>query len=69
MKVSEAYFLIADNDIVKDIKYGGIIFSTAEESSSAILPYKEHISIKFNQGASFSDPSNLLEEKKNLSGT
>ena len=56
-------FLKENSQLTEDIKYGGIIFNSADKLIGGIYPYKEHISIEFSQGASFSDPSKLLEGK------
>lgn len=59
-------FFKENNQLTDDIKYGGIVFYDADKLIGGIYLYKEHISIEFSQGTSFSDPSNLLEGKGKL---
>lgn len=61
-----ALFFKESNQLTDDIKYGGVVFNSADKLIGGIFLYKEHISIEFSQGASFSDPSKLLEGKGKL---
>ena len=56
-------FLNANSDLVDDIKYGGLVFNLSGSLIGGIYTYKEHISIEFSNGASFSDPDSILEGK------
>ena len=59
----QTIFFVENSELIDDIKYGGIIFDVANQLIGGIYLYKEHISIEFSDGASFKDPSNLLEGK------
>jgi len=54
-------FLKTSEDLVEDIKYGGIVFSLSTGLIGGIYVYKEHISIEFSHGAGFADPDSILE--------
>jgi hypothetical protein len=56
-------FLSANTDLIDDIKYGGIVFHLSGTLIGGIYTYKEHISIEFSDGASFTDPDSILEGK------
>lgn len=56
-------FLSANSGLVDDIKYGGIVFNLSGTLIGGIYTYKEHISIEFSNGASFTDPDSILEGK------
>lgn len=56
-------FLSANKDLTEDIKYGGLVFYLSNVLIGGILPYKEHISVEFSNGADFPDPSGILEGK------
>jgi hypothetical protein len=61
--VIQTLFLDEDNKLSDDIKYGGIAFSLENKLIGGIYVYRDHLSIEFSDGASFSDPSKLLEGK------
>jgi hypothetical protein len=61
-----ALFFEENSTLIDDIKYGGLVFNVASKLVGGIYLYKEHISIEFSDGASFTDPSNLLEGKGKL---
>lgn len=54
-------FLDADETVEEGIKYGGLVFNLDSELIGGIFIYKQHLSIEFSNGASFSDPESLLE--------
>ena len=56
-------FLSANQELIEDIKYGGLVFSLSNALIGGIYTYKEHISIEFSHGAGFADPSGMLEGK------
>ena len=49
-------FLDADEALEEDVKYGGLVFNLNNELIGGIFIYKQHMSIEFSNGASFSDP-------------
>ncbi len=59
----QTIFFEENSKLIDDIKYGGIVFNNANKLVGGIYLYKEHLSIEFSDGASFKDPSNLLEGK------
>lgn len=53
-------------DVHTEIKYGGTVFMTSTEASSlvaGVFAYKDYVSVELSQGATFSDPSGVLEGK------
>lgn len=52
-------------ELLLDIKYGGLVFFQKGELIGGVFPYKKHLSIEFSHGADFSDPSSILEGKGN----
>ncbi len=50
-------------ELLLGIKYGGLVFFYRGELIGGIFPYKKHLSIEFSNGATFADPSSLLEGK------
>lgn len=54
-------FLQANTELEDTIKYGGLVFLKAGVLIGGIFAYKNHISIEFGEGATFSDPSGVLE--------
>lgn len=49
--------------LVEAIKYGGLVFSLSNTLIGGIYVYEKHLSIEFSNGASLSDPDNILEGK------
>jgi len=45
----------ASQALSEDIKYGGLVFMKSGSLIGGIFPYKNHISIEFSNGSSFSD--------------
>jgi hypothetical protein len=56
-------FLNESNELIEEIKYGGISFNIKGKLIGGIYVYKNHISIEFSNGAEFSDPDTILEGK------
>ena len=56
-------FFEANPEITEDIKYGGIVFNVGTRLVGGIFLYKQHISIEFSDGATFTDPKKTLEGK------
>jgi len=56
-------FFEANPEINEDIKYGGIVFNVSGQLIGGIYLYKQHISVEFSDGATFTDPKELLEGK------
>ncbi len=56
-------FNSANQELIEDIKYGGLIFNLSNVLVGGIFPYKKHISIEFSNGIELPDPSGLLEGK------
>ena len=56
-------FVSANKELDEDIKYGGLVFNLSSVLIGGIFPYKEHISIEFNNGSDLPDPSGILEGK------
>lgn len=54
-------FLKAHEELVEDIKYGGLVFNVSNALIGGIYIYKEHISIEFSNGADFTDTNSNLE--------
>lgn len=58
-------FLDHNSSLQQGIKYGGLVFSLNGDLLGGIFAYKKHLSIEFSNGASFTDPSSILEGKGN----
>ncbi len=56
-------FNCANQTLVEDIKYGGLVFNLSNTLVGGIFPYKEHVTIEFSNGAELPDPSGILEGK------
>jgi hypothetical protein len=54
-------FLSANEELVEDIKYGGLAFNMSNTLIGGIYVYKKHISIEFSNGADFIDADSILE--------
>jgi len=54
-------FLKANDALIEDIKYGGLVFNVSKDLIGGIYVYKEHISIEFSKGVNFDDPNSILE--------
>lgn len=54
-------FFEAHEELVEDIKYGGLVFNVSKVLIGGIYIYKEHISIEFSHGAGFTDRDSNLE--------
>lgn len=54
-------FLGANEQLVEDIKYGGLVFNLSSSLIGGIYIYKEHISIEFSNGCDFTDSDSILE--------
>ncbi|MDC0948448.1 DUF1801 domain-containing protein [Gammaproteobacteria bacterium] len=54
-------FLTADENLVEEIKYGGLTFKSSNALVGGIYVYKAHVSIEFSNGADFIDPNSILE--------
>ena len=54
-------FFSCSEELIEEIKYGGILFQKGETILGGIFNYKEHISIEFSSGSGFNDPNNILE--------
>ena len=52
-----------NQDLVEDVKYGGVVFSLSNTLIGGVFPHKEHVSIEFSNGAELSDPEGMLEGK------
>ena len=53
MILIRSIFLKSTNDLVEEIKYGGLTFQIKGTLIGGIYVYKEHISIEFSNGADF----------------
>lgn len=49
------------NAVQEEVKYGGILLSSAGTPFGGVFAYKQHVSVEFSQGASITDPHGLLE--------
>lgn len=56
-----ALFLGVKDELVEDIKYGGVVYLADKTLVGGIFVYKNHISIEFSNGAQLPDPSGVLE--------
>lgn len=56
----------AHQELLEDIKYGGLVFFQSDSLIGGIFPYQKHLSIEFSHGADFADPDGLLEGKGKL---
>lgn len=54
-------FLGANEKLVEDIKYGGLVFNLSNALIGGIYIYKQHISIEFSNGCDFIDIDSILE--------
>jgi hypothetical protein len=54
-------FLNANLGFTEGFKYGGITYNISNELIGGIYSYKEHVSIEFSHGVTFSDPHHILE--------
>ena len=54
-------FLASHLGFVEGFKYGGPTYNRSGELIGGIYSYKEHVSIEFSHGATFSDPQGALE--------
>ena len=45
----------------EEVKYGGILFSSAGIQFGGVFAYKEHVTVEFSKGAAISDPHAHLE--------
>ncbi len=50
-----------DENLVENIKYGGLVYSYQESLVTGIFAYKRHVSLEFSQGAEFHDEAGKLE--------
>lgn len=57
----KALFLKAETTLVKDVKYGGLVFSLSDQLVGGIYAYKNHLSIEFSNGAASSDVNKIME--------
>ena len=48
-------------DIREELKYGGILFGTAEGHFCGLFAYRQHVGLEFSAGAALPDPEQLLE--------
>ena len=48
------------NDIVEEVKYGGVLFG-APEHFSGVFTYTKHVSVEFGDGAQLTDKYRVLE--------
>ena len=55
-----AIFLRANEELIEDIKYGGLVFNVSNVLIGGIYTYKQHISIEFSDGADFTDNDSIL---------
>jgi hypothetical protein len=56
-----ALFFEAKHDLVEDVKYGGLAFKVDQALVGGIYTYKNHLSVEFSQGFSFTDDKGVLE--------
>ncbi|MDX1351457.1 MAG: DUF1801 domain-containing protein [Thiomicrorhabdus sp.] len=56
-------FAKACEELLLDIKYGGLVFFKRGELVAGVFPYTNHLSIEFSNGVAFSDPFSRLEGK------
>ena len=56
-----ALFFETKEDLVEDIKYGGLVFNRSNCLIGGIYIYKKHLSIEFSNGAEFADSDSILE--------
>lgn len=56
-----ALFHQLNHQLSEEIKYGGLAFSVSNALVGGIYVYRQHISIEFSHGATFTDPDTLLE--------
>jgi hypothetical protein len=54
-------FLGANEKLVEDIKYGGLVFNLLNLLIGGIYIYKQHILIEFSNGFDFTDTDFILE--------
>lgn len=45
----------------EEVKYGGILFSSAGGPFGGVFAYKDHVTVEFSQGALIDDAQGLLE--------
>ncbi len=62
----QTLFFEENSQLNDDIKYGGVVFNNVDKLIGGIYLYKTYLSIEFSHGATFEDPSNLLEGKGKL---
>jgi hypothetical protein len=48
-------------EVTEEVKYGGILFSSAGVQWGGVFAYKEHVSVEFSKGAAISDALGVLE--------
>jgi hypothetical protein len=58
-------FTEESEELLRGVKYGGLVFFKKGVLIGGVFPYKKHLSIEFSDGAEFTDPSSLLEGKGN----
>jgi|TARA_R110002094_G_C4905973_1_gene210617 hypothetical protein len=54
-------FIRSNEELVEDIKYGGLVFNVSDALIGGIYSYKKHVSIEFSNGADFIDNDSILE--------
>ena len=63
IKLVRNIFAEESEELLPDIKYGGLVFFQKGELIGGVFPYKQHLSIEFSNGAAFNDPASKLEGK------
>ncbi len=54
-------FFSSNGCLVEGVKYGGIVFNLSNNLIGGIFSYKNHISIEFSNGTSFTDVNSILD--------
>jgi len=47
--------------VTEEVKYGGLLFSAAEQAFCGVFSYTGHVSLELGEGAALADPAGVLE--------